>query len=79
MRRLYKVRVEVDLMVIAEDANEAEWVGGQRASEEAGNGSAYVEASLVRFPGKLGEWATVYPYGGDGEKTCAQVLAETEP
>jgi hypothetical protein len=73
-KKLWRIRAEVEYLVLADTYREACRLGEDSIDEEVRNG-VDVSAEEIEPGEKLYEWADCYPYGGDGEKTCAQYLA----
>lgn len=76
-RKLYKVKIEVDLMVMADDNNQAIAIGKKNAPNEVveyGTGEATIVKSLSNVPDS---WKNVIPYGAEGtvqNKTCEDMF-----
>lgn len=73
---LFKVSVEVEFYMDAEDEDDAYCDAGHYAKEALADGGATV--AWVREV-KTGErippdWLAALPYGGDGERTISQIL-----
>lgn len=74
MKKLYRVEVVTSLYVLAEDERDARDLGSSHAREED---AASVSACLVNDLREIDpEWRRSLPYGGDGEKTCVEILTQ---
>lgn len=71
-KKIYRVEVSVEMFVLAEDKREAETIAQDNAKFELIN--AFYRSSEA--PHYLNE--TTYPWGGDGDRTVADYLAEQE-
>lgn len=70
---LFKVTLTYTLVAVGETAHDAIW------NAEEGVCDSEPDASAVEVITTIDEvpwgWKSAYPWGGDGEKTCRQLLA----
>ncbi len=75
--KLYRVRVEIEMVVQAEDPGHAERLALRHVDEETHNAQAYVnEVTTVADLPRL--WARSLPYGDDpNDENCSEILAQS--
>ncbi|MFH1690586.1 MAG: hypothetical protein ABIE42_10190 [Candidatus Eisenbacteria bacterium] len=72
-KRLFRVTISATVYILAEDENEAEDEARELHSEETGRTIRADEATDVPDV-----WEDSYPFGGDGTKTCREILDAPE-
>jgi hypothetical protein len=78
--KLFRVRCVVNLVVLAEDEPAALEIAEREAEAEASNGLQSMEIAPVdRIEDLPSGWRGSYPYGGDGEATCREILERQQP
>ena len=73
---LFVVQFEFEMVVEADDWVDAEKVASSHASEELPNAEINVQDDIPDIASIPYDWKDGIPYGGDGKKTCAQILSD---
>ena len=79
--KLYKVKIETDIMVVSDSESSAIDIAKKNASGEVGvygRGSAFVIRSLSDIPN---DWKSVIPYGKEGAqetRKCFEIVSGLE-
>lgn len=77
--RLFRVKLERTLYVLAKDAREAEQIGERNEREECGNDLDFCNATpatdLAKVPAEWRDSLPYAPWGHKEEKTVEQILA----
>ena len=79
MKKLYMVHIEDDIMVMAENEKDAEDVAVRGLREEDADPD-FVDAALVEGLGVAclpKGWQGCLPWGGDDDRTCEQILKDS--
>lgn len=73
---LFDVSISVRMVVEAVDSFEAERVAFMDINEATDDPSTEVVSTQIRAVQNLPDgWLDAYPFGGDGEETCGDILS----
>lgn len=74
--KLYRVRVETEVMVVAENEEDAEYEASGALRDIALNEPFDFYAREVKDKKELKEWVNCIPYGGSSDKPCLEYMIE---
>lgn len=79
MVKIYRVRVEFEVYVAAEDCYDAENVGASLVEPDVGDGNICTNSDVVTLESVNGEEDILesLPFNGDGESTVRQYLEKS--
>ena len=74
--KLFKVSVEVEFYMMAEDSLSARWKADDFAEEALRDGGGIMAhvSEVKDFTSISPEWMESLPYGGDGKRTIKEIL-----
>jgi hypothetical protein len=80
MMALWLVEINTFLVVEAEDELGAEACGSEHSRDEILEGNYTSWVHPIRSRSELPQsWIDCYPWGGDGERSCWEMLPDTAP
>lgn len=76
-KRLFRVNCVVDMVVLADNENDAADLAEYHARDEVNNGLEIWSIVPIEKAEQLPSgWRGAYPYGGDGEKMCREIIGD---
>jgi hypothetical protein len=76
--KLYEVKIERSIMVMAESETKAAELGWYHEKDELDNDGVLGAWQIENIQEVPPEWRDSIPYGGVDDKTCAQILEKNE-